>query len=332
LSRATLVLVGGFLGAGKTSLILAAAHMLQARGVRVAAILNDQGGALVDTALAQQHAMAVEQVTGGCFCCRLHELAASAERLLAAEPEVIFAEPVGSCTDIAATVVQPLMRMYGGRVHIAPFTVLVDPASAIAREDADLEYLYEKQMEEGDLVRMTKADLYPEAQMSARTGQGIGEWLREVLAGTTTAGSRLVEIDYERYGRAEAALGWLNFEGKLRGKPVTPAEVVGPLLDRVVGALGEAGIAIAHCKVIGCAVSGYVKAAVTAGGLEPDVEGDMTASPAREHAVLLNLRALGDPEVLRGIMEDALGAAQGKWVVRKIDSFRPSAPAPVHRS
>lgn len=326
MSRATLVLVGGFLGAGKTSLILAAARMLRDRGVRVAAILNDQGGALVDTALAKQHGMAVEQVTGGCFCCRFHELAASAERLLEAEPEVIFAEPVGSCTDIAATVVRPLMRMYGGRVHVAPFTVLVDPGSAVVSGEADLAYLYEKQMEEGDLVRMTKADKYPEAQLSARTGQGIAEWLREVLEDTRMAGSNVVEVDYARYGRAEAALGWLNFEGTLRGRPVAPAEVVGPLLDGVVSALGAAGIAIAHCKVIGCAGTGYVKAAVTSGGREPDVEGDLTASPAREHEVLLNLRALGDPEVLRRIVEEALREAPGKWVVRSIDSFRPAPP------
>ena len=37
------VLVGGFLGAGKTSLLLAAAQKLAARGQRVGLVTNDQG-------------------------------------------------------------------------------------------------------------------------------------------------------------------------------------------------------------------------------------------------------------------------------------------------
>ena len=52
-SRPLLVFVGGFLGAGKTTLILAGARELERRGFRTAAILNDQGDSLVDTQLAR---------------------------------------------------------------------------------------------------------------------------------------------------------------------------------------------------------------------------------------------------------------------------------------
>ncbi|MBL8177278.1 MAG: hypothetical protein JNK48_21565 [Bryobacterales bacterium] len=331
MSRTILVLVGGFLGAGKTSLILAAAHMLEQRGIRAAVILNDQAGSLVDTELARRRDVSVDQVTGGCFCCRFHDLAAAAERLLDANPAVIFAEPVGSCTDIAATVVQPLVRLYGGRLHVAPFTVLVDPSSAVQHECDDLAYLYGKQIEEADLVRTTKADLHPEAQISARTGQGIVEWLQEVLAGTTTGGSRLIQVDYGCYARAEAVLGWLNFEGMLRSKPAAPAEVVGPLLDKIVALSCAAGVVLVHCKAIGSAATGYVKAAVTANSLEPDVEGDLTASPSTRHRVLLNLRGLGDPDSLRRIVDEALDSLPGEWLERRMDSFRPAAPVPAYR-
>ena len=47
--RPTIVTIGGFLGAGKTSLIVAAARLLHGRGVKAAALLNDQGSDLVDT-------------------------------------------------------------------------------------------------------------------------------------------------------------------------------------------------------------------------------------------------------------------------------------------
>ena len=43
---------------------------------------------------------------------------------------MFLAEPVGSCTDLAATVSYPLRRLYGDAYSIAPYSVLVDPARA----------------------------------------------------------------------------------------------------------------------------------------------------------------------------------------------------------
>ena len=127
--RPWIVVVGGFLAAGKTTLILAAARELERLGRRCAVILNDQGTELVDTHLAGLHGLRFGEVTGGCFCCRLSDLVNVAERLRAHAPEVIFAEPVGSCADIVATVLRPFLE-YRDRYRIAPFTVLVDPGRA----------------------------------------------------------------------------------------------------------------------------------------------------------------------------------------------------------
>ena len=109
----TLVLAGGFLGAGKTTLLIAASRLLRGRGVRTAMILNDQGGELVDTALASTAGFEADEVTGACFCCRFSDFVRRAEGLLKHEPQVIFAEPVGSCMDISATILQPLKKFYG---------------------------------------------------------------------------------------------------------------------------------------------------------------------------------------------------------------------------
>src|ERR1700746_2905203 len=94
------VLVGGFLGAGKTTLILAAARELQRRGLRSAMVWNDQGKDLVDSQDAALSGMGSGEVTGGCFCCRLSELIGAIGDLREHVPDVIFAEPVGSCTDL----------------------------------------------------------------------------------------------------------------------------------------------------------------------------------------------------------------------------------------
>ena len=72
--RAWIVVVGGFLGSGKTSLILAAARLLEQRGMRCAVILNDQGKELVDTRHAEAQGVLAREVTGGCFCCRFSDL------------------------------------------------------------------------------------------------------------------------------------------------------------------------------------------------------------------------------------------------------------------
>lgn len=46
------VIIGGFLGAGKTTLITALSALLQEKGRRVGIITNDQASGLVDTRLA----------------------------------------------------------------------------------------------------------------------------------------------------------------------------------------------------------------------------------------------------------------------------------------
>ena len=98
-------MVGGFLGAGKTTAILKLAEHLDRHGQRVGLITNDQSVGLVDTAILAARGFAVEEITGGCFCCRFNSLVDAANRLATgAHPDVFIAEPVGSCTDLRASV------------------------------------------------------------------------------------------------------------------------------------------------------------------------------------------------------------------------------------
>jgi len=342
MSRPLLVMVGGFLGSGKTSLILAAAEKLQRSGVRVAAILNDQGEDLVDTQLVAQHGVPADQVTGGCFCCKFGDLVAAAGRLEVHQPDVIFAEAVGSCTDIVATTLRPLLRDYPDRFRLAPFTVLLDATMAeTLLADEDVRFLWKNQLEEADLVWCTKDDLISSysgdlPRLSARTGAGVDQWLEQVMGegtavGDMVVGAKALDLDYDRYARAEAALAWLNCRVTVRPRVAcSPAMLVGPLLDDLDSALTRAGARIVHLKVMGQCETGYVKAAQCGNGQPPQVEGVLDASPAPEHEVLVNLRALGEPEVLRAIVQDgfaALGAALEAVVEwRLLQCFQPGPP------
>ena len=88
-------------------------------------ITNDQAAGLVDTALLEElnwpvlgpkrsgdaatfRLVSIGEIAGGCFCCRSESLVEALGRLTTeSQPEVFLAEPVGSCTDLVATVTLP---------------------------------------------------------------------------------------------------------------------------------------------------------------------------------------------------------------------------------
>lgn len=306
-----IAVVGGFLGAGKTTLILAAARLLQQRGQRVAAILNDQGDDLVDTHYAGSFGLACDQVTGGCFCCRFPDLVEAAGRLLEDRPDVIFAEAVGSCTDIVATTLRPLLRDHQDRFRIAPLTVVLHPRRAF--DNPDLDFLYGNQLAEADLL-------------FAR-GESVQGWLDRLLSGSVRTGTKSLDIDYTRYAEAEAALAWLNARVTVRAvPPISAPMLIGPLLDRL-----EPQIRIVHLKLFTQSDAGYLKAALTANGQDPSIEGALDASPSGQHEIVLNVRALNDPESLRAIVEREFAALPAHLTWQRVQCFRPSPPVPYLR-
>ena len=336
-----LALVGGFLGAGKTTLILAAAHELKRRGMRAAAILNDQGHGLVDTHFTRANGVLAGEVTGGCFCCRLSDLITAARDLATASPDVIFAEPVGSCTDISATTIRPLLRDHFDEFRLAPYSVLIDPARAVELDaidmNDDLGFLFRKQIEEADLVCWTKSDIraipdsvFPHARrLSAKTGEGVAAWVDEILSGELAAGNTILEIDYARYARAEAALAWLNLDLTFDApQPLTPALIIGPLMDEISTELVQSGAAVAHLKITGECASGVLKAALCGNTGDPELEGALDASPALRHQLRVNLRARGAPSLVGDIVRRAVERLPGEIRIARYACFQPAAPKP----
>ena len=88
---------------------------------------------------------------------------------------MFIAEPVGSCTDLVATVTYPLRRLYGENFTVAPVSVLVDPIRALRVFGVEqggsfsekVLYIYNKQLEEADLVIISKCDLLDEARLES---------------------------------------------------------------------------------------------------------------------------------------------------------------------
>src|SRR5215470_6781924 len=150
-------MVGGFLGAGKTTALARLARFYTDRGQKVGLVTNDQAADLVDTTSLRSQGFNVEEIAGACFCCRFNDLVDSVTKLETNQrPDIILAEPVGSCTDLVATVVQPLKDLYGQRFEVAPYAVLFKPSHGrrILGHEAGsgfspkAAYIFRKQLEE----------------------------------------------------------------------------------------------------------------------------------------------------------------------------------------
>jgi G3E family GTPase len=363
MSKALYIMIGGFLGAGKTTAVLQFARRFRAQGKRAGLITNDQSFGLVDTAMLSSHGFDVEEIGGGCFCCRFNSLVeASVNLSRETRPDAFIAEPVGSCTDLRATVSYPLRRIYGDDFRVAPLSVLVDPIRAeriLGFEKGrtfapKVLYVYEKQLEEADAIVINKRDVldevrldrlrqalsarYPQARLfavSARYGDGLDEWFEYVLA-SANGSQEAPEVDYEVYGEGEALLGWLNATVSITSNEEFDGNAfLHSLASGLRTAAGDAEIA--HLKMMlspvdegnDIAVLNIVRTDGT-----PELSHRL-AAPVQNAELILNLRAEDDPEQLWLRTEAVLASAAAEYGVRaeigQHEFFRPSKPNPTYR-
>jgi G3E family GTPase len=126
-------LIGGFLGSGKTTAIKMATEMLLDKNIITSVITNDQGYYLVDSQILKMNNISTEEVTGGCFCCNYNQLDCQIDKLQREiNPSVIFAESVGSCTDLVATVLKPLLKYKSSDNIQMTFSTFVDSRILLA--------------------------------------------------------------------------------------------------------------------------------------------------------------------------------------------------------
>ncbi len=360
-AKVLIACVGGFLGAGKTTALVRAARELMRRGLRVGVITNDQGDALVDTEVMRGFGLPTEEITGGCFCCKFDELVRHAQRLLGqVQPDVILAEAVGSCTDLSATVYQPLRRYYADQFDLAPLSILVEPSRLRAFAGGDAEfpqsvaYLFQKQLAEADLVILNKQDTVTNAErdelnqmllvlldgvplhsMSAATGQGIAEWV-DALLGTRGAGGRVLEIDYDTYAQAEAALGWLNATVDVIAiNDFSPKAFAARLISEMQSRCVLMSAAIAHLKVLLVTKDGCDRIALTNNVDAPRWSGAAELAFTSEASLVINARVQTHPEELARQIEESIAAITGEFKIKAsvqhLESFSPPPPQPRFR-
>jgi G3E family GTPase len=358
MEKTKLIFAGGFLGAGKTTLLWKAAQQAMRQGLNVGLITNDQAPELVDSALLACEGLKVAEVSGSCFCCNFNGFADAAKHLRSnVAAGVIIAEPVGSCTDLSATILQPLKKYLKHDFEAAPLTTLADPArlrdildGGKAGLHSDAAYIYRKQLEESDVILITKADCYASGVIealkqrtakafpfatvmaaSALSGEGVEEWFNEVF-NRSDAGKRLAAVDYDTYARGEAVLGWLNGTLRLSGRATNWNIFVEKYLRALSAQLEGDSCPVGHVKIIAENNNQFIVGNLTGKADTLMLRGAIDTCD--DIKLIINARVETSPEKLDQIVNNVFeSTVAGKYSYQKTAwrCLSPGRPNPTYR-
>ena len=151
-----ILLVAGFLGAGKTTVVN---HLLaHAEGRRIAAVVNDFGAINIDAELIAGASDGVVSLANGCICCSLEgdllrTLAAILRRSPRPEAIVIETSGVADPADIVRNLMDPVIW------REAPLETVLCVVDATAPAEALNDALLRSQLRAADVVALSKVDL-----------------------------------------------------------------------------------------------------------------------------------------------------------------------------
>jgi G3E family GTPase len=200
-----LLLFAGFLGSGKTTLILALARRAALDHLRVCVLVNEVGEVGIDGEVLRLGDMEVIEITGGCICCQIGVDLVRALRDLEQEfrPDLVIVEASGIATPAG---VLDAIKSYPPQALQTIHTVtVVDPTRFEALQEV-LTPLIEGQIAGADCLAVTKA----------------GEASLEELALTTQAVARLASdkpLFVVDSLQEESLAGFLIWIGSAHGAP-----------------------------------------------------------------------------------------------------------------
>lgn len=351
------IMLGGFLGAGKTTTIARLACHYRDRGERVAVITNDHASDLVDSHTLRSLGLDVGEIAGACFCGNLDDLITAVEQVgVAARPDVVLVEPVGSCTDLVATVIRPMQRLFASRFEVAPYGVLLKPSHGLKILSGQpgggfspkAEYIFRTQLEEADFVTINRIDQLSPAQitelerllaeqysttpvlrLSAKTGAGFDDFAA-FLEQRGAFGQRLLAVDYDEYLAGEAELGWFNGSYLVHGvAPFDLDRLVLGTVTRLQEIFAAADVEPGHLKAFGIWEGACSIANVIASSVPAELSRAATTQVPKTH-LIINARVAANPASLANMVQQALSdiasTLQLTFTDQHTQCFRPGQP------
>lgn len=198
--KVPVLVVGGFLGSGKTTLVRRLLADAQARGLRMAVISNEFGELGIDAALLGAGDVRMIELAGGCVCCSLsNELVETLVELRQkVDPDRIVIETSGLALpfDTQLHLYRPKVREWVGDEACV---VVVD-----AERADEVDPLFADQVQGADLVLLSKVDLV-DAPTRARAVARLADLAPDAPVIEAVRGDVSVDLFYPRGPRASAS-------------------------------------------------------------------------------------------------------------------------------
>jgi len=355
-----ILLVAGFLASGKTTAIYGAAQQLKASGQKAGIITNDQGKQQVDTGFIRARGFPGEEVAGSCFCCNFNAMTESIQKLQEnAQPDIIFAESVGSCADLAATIINPLLTLQPDRYDIV-LSVFADIrllAAFLKNEQPvfheNVSYIYQKQLDEADIIVANKTDLLSDGELdhaksvisgafpdktilyqNSLSEKGIQQWLGTCDNFHNTILRPALNIDYDKYGAGEAELAWLDEEVGIVSQDKNAVATALLLGDIIYSKTKARGYPVGHLKFL--LDNGHHQTKISFSSIHTEAGmGQHDMEESARAVLLINARVQTTPEALRDIITEAIVETETTRACRITEyttaAFQPGYPRPTYR-
>ncbi len=358
-NKTRMLVLGGYLGAGKTTLAVNLAKALKERRDKsVSIIMNDQGDVLVDTEYSKDAGFDTRDIMGGCFCTNFDKFVASARTLVSTgKPDVIIAEPIGTSTNIMSSVVAPMRSLHPDEFSVAPFTVVVDCVRALdilsekkERDIDTVDIIPAHQMKEAELIILSKTDL-----VSKETVAEIRKAIDNILPGiriieTSSADLRNIDeiMDFilsdeistktplgeknQGFAFEKAKLGW--YSGTFDLIPKDDVDMYSLETDLMRGIANEYGAkSIVHVKVIIESPEAAAKMSLVQETMQVDgIYGSRYVKTKGK--LVLNARVVSPPKRLEETMRRLVDEAQKKYPMELVMTgekcFTPKPESPSH--
>ena len=337
------MVVSGFLGAGKTTTMIALGEHMKATYGETAIIANDLGANLVDTNLTQTSGCTVAEIASGCICYQMDNTIDQIRRLRDKHDAIFVMSDIPGCGVGALDhVYHTLAENNADEFILAPFTVIVDPERLrmIMPEHADINlpdelvYLLQLQLEEADLIVLNKCDtLTPEGiescmeflraacpdipilSISALERTGI-EALADYVTTHESALKNFSVRNNHEFELAESKLTWYNrrvFFKTNSGEKIDFNAVIDDLIEGIRMGLIERKRNVPHLKLFGTSGAGdFNKASLI--GVDYDIEyAQQMLRPHKNMRMIVNARAVCESRPLARLIDDAFDDVCDKY-------------------